>query len=173
MQFPNNEKKNPARTVALSGSLIALSLVFGYVERLIPLPVPIPGVKPGLANLVTLTGLFFLSPVQVFIILIARILLSGFLFGNLSAILYSLAGGILSFFVMLFVKQSKKTTGLGVSIAGGTAHNVGQFIVAAMVLNTKALIYYFAPLIIAGALCGALLGVIFLAVSKYLNGKTP
>ena len=171
MQFLNKEKNNPARTVALSGILIALALIFGYVERLIPMPVPVPGIKLGLANLVTLTGLFFLSPVQVFIILISRILLSGFLFGNLSAVLYSLAGGILSFFVMLLVKQSKKTTGLGVSIAGGTAHNVGQFIVASLVLNTKALIYYFAPLIIAGALCGAVLGGLNLAITKYLQGR--
>lgn len=87
--------------------LMALAMIFSYVEALIPINFGVPGIKLGIANLIVVIGLFFLPPAEVLMISIARILLMGYLFGNGMSILYSLAGGLLSFFVMLLLKKSK------------------------------------------------------------------
>ena len=91
MQSRSKGMLSPAAKTALSGLLVAIALIFSYIETLIPVIIPVPGAKIGLANLVTLTGLFFLQPAQVFLILIVRIILSGFMFGSFSTIIYSLA----------------------------------------------------------------------------------
>ena len=155
--------------VAQSGVLVALALVFSYVEHLIPIPIPVPGVKLGLANLVTLTGLFFLNPLQVFIVLVARIMLAGFMFGNLSTIIYSLAGGILSFLLMYVAIKLKLFTALGISLLGGVFHNVGQLCVACLVLKSTSLLAYLPALLLAGITAGALIGIVSKTVSAYVN----
>ena len=161
MRFPNDDnKKTPAKTVALCGVLTALALGFSYVEFLIPFAIPIPGAKLGLANLITLTGLYFLTPLQTLAILIARILLSGFMFGNLSTITYSLAGGLLSFFMMLIIKKTGLLSVTGVSIVGGVFHNIGQLLVACLILQNPAPVIYLPYLIIIGALAGGLMGLL-------------
>jgi len=161
-----NNKKAPADIVAQSGVLIALALVFSYVEHLIPIPTPVPGVKIGLANLVSLTGLFFLNPLQVFVILVARILLAGLMFGNLSTIIYSLAGGVVSFAVMYLVKKLKLFSALGISMLGGVFHNLAQLSVACIILNSTSLSVYLPILLIAGTLSGLLIGTVTELVSK-------
>ena len=170
--FQNNQShKSPAAKLAESGVLVALALIFSYIEHLIPMPIPVPGVKLGLANLVTLTGLFFLSPLQVLLIMITRILLAGFMFGNLSTILYSLAGGLLSFFIMIFAKRLKVFSPLGISILGGVFHNIGQLIIAMLVLKSTMLIAYLPPLIIIGTVSGTLIGIAGKALTKYMYRK--
>ncbi|MBO4678240.1 MAG: Gx transporter family protein [Lachnospiraceae bacterium] len=156
----NNNKKTPAGIVAQSGVLIALALVFSYVEHLIPIPTPVPGIKIGLANLVSLSGLFFLNPVQVFVILVARIMLAGLMFGNLSTIIYSLAGGIVSFAVMYLFKRLKLFSAPGISMLGGVFHNLAQLSVACIVLSSKSLLMYLPILIIAGTVSGLLIGTV-------------
>ncbi|MCR4727987.1 MAG: Gx transporter family protein [Lachnospiraceae bacterium] len=169
MLSPNKKTDNLTRKVALSGILTCLALVFSYVEHLIPIPFPVPGVKLGLANLVVLSGLYILSPVNVLLILTARVILAAFMFGNLSSLAFSLCGGILSFFVMLSLKRTLSFSKISVSIAGGAAHNLGQFAVAFFFLKSKALLIYLSPLILLGALSGALIGIICAAVSKYFK----
>ena len=93
--------------------LMALAMIFSYVEVLIPINLGVPGIKLGIANLVVVIGLFFLPAGEVLMISVARILLMGYLFGNGMSILYSLAGGLLSFLVMLLLKHIK-----GFSITG-------------------------------------------------------
>lgn len=110
--------------------LVALAMIFSYVESLIPINLGVPGIKLGVANLVTVTGLYILAPMEVFVVVILRVLLVGFMFGNGMSILYSLAGGILSFLVMLLLKRIKGFSMIGVSIAGGVSHNIGQIAVA-------------------------------------------
>ena len=161
-----NNKKTPAVLVAQSGVLIALALVFSYVEHLIPIPTPVPGIKIGLANLVSLTGLFFLNPVQVFVILVARIILAGLMFGNLSTIIYSLAGGVVSFIVMYMFKRLKLFSALGISMLGGVFHNLAQLCVACIILNSTSLLMYLPVLIIAGTVSGILIGTVTELVSK-------
>ena len=159
-QLQNNNKKTPAVMVAQSGVLIALALVFSYVEHLIPIPTPVPGVKIGLANLVSLSGLFFLNPLQAFVILVARIILAGLMFGNLSTIIYSLAGGVVSFVVMYVFKRLKLFSALGISMLGGVFHNLAQLTVACIIISSTSLLMYFPILIISGTVSGLLIGTV-------------
>ena len=157
------------KRVAYSSMLIALSMIFSYIELLIPISVGIPGVKLGLANLVVITGLYYLPATQVIIIGITRIVLSGFLFGSMSGILYSLAGGIFSFIVMLLLYKTKKLSIVGVSMSGGVCHNIGQILVAALVVENSAVLYYLPILLITGLVAGMVIGIIGRQVSKYMK----
>lgn len=149
-----------AKRVAKCGVLVALAFIFSYVEILIPFSVGIPGVKLGLANLVVLSCLFFISPAEVFLILVTRIFLSGFLFGNMAAIFYSLAGGILSFLGMILLKKTNAFSMIGVSILGGVLHNLGQLIVACFIVENPNLFFYLPILLVAGSISGLVIGII-------------
>ena len=116
-----------SRRVSSGAMLVALAMIFSYVESLIPINLGIPGIKLGVANL---------------------------------SILYSLAGGILSFLVMLLLKRIKGFSMIGISIAGGVSHNIGQIVVAMCVLENTKLIYYLPVLMIAGTVTGILIGVV-------------
>lgn len=149
-----------SRNVAAYGILIALAFILSYVESLITLPIPIPGIKIGLANLVVVTALFLMGPKQAFVLSMVRIILVGFTFGNLSTMMFSLGGGLLSWLLMAAAKQWKKFSVTGVSIIGGVGHNVGQILVAMRVVNSRALIYYLPFLIISGLITGAVIGLV-------------
>lgn len=140
--------------------LVALAMIFSYVESLIPINFGIPGVKLGIANLVTITGLYYMRTRDVLLIAVMRIMLSGFMFGNGMSILYSLAGGLLSFAVMASVKRTGAFSIAGVSLAGGIAHNVGQLAVAALVVENLRLMYYLPVLMISGTVTGLLIGAV-------------
>ena len=152
------KKKSSAQKVALYGVLIALAMVLSYVEMLIPLPVGIPGVKPGLANLVVFLALYTMTAREAFLISMVRILLVSITFGNGSAFLYSMAGGILSFLVMWICQKKDFLLPAGVSIAGGIAHNVGQLLMAAVILENGAVFTYFPVLLAAGCITGGIIG---------------
>lgn len=149
-----------ARKVAYLGLLVALAFVFSYVEFLIPVNIGIPGAKLGLANLAIIVALYTIGEWNAFLLSIVRIVLVGFTFGNLASMLYSLAGGSLSFFVMVLAKKTKRLSITGVSVLGGIFHNVGQIIVAILVLETKSLVYYLPVLIITGVVAGVVIGVL-------------
>ncbi|MCI6858833.1 MAG: Gx transporter family protein [Eubacterium sp.] len=149
-----------AKKTALYGMFLALALVAGYVEQLIPVNPGIPGVKLGLANIVTMILLYVLGLRASVIVSALRILLSGFLFGNGFAIIYSAAGAALSILVMTILKKTGKFSCVGVSVAGGVFHNVGQILVAMVVLETKALYYYLPILILSGLAAGILVGIL-------------
>lgn len=149
-----------SRKVAYSAILVALAMIFSYVEVLIPINFGIPGIKLGLANLVVVAGLYFLRPTEVLLVSVTRILLVGFLFGNGMSIIYSLAGGLLSFAAMMLLKKAKGFSVVGVSIAGGVAHNAGQILVAVCVVENMKLFYYFPALLVAGVITGTLIGIV-------------
>lgn len=155
--------------LAQLGLLTALAMIASYIELLIPIPIGIPGVKLGLANLMTVWALYALGPLDALAVNGTRILLSGFLFGNLSMILYSLAGAAMSFVCMYLAKKSGAFTILGVSIVGGVTHNVGQLLVAMAVLETKSLIYYGPVLLAAGLVTGAVIGILAGEVEKRVH----
>ncbi len=161
-------KQSKAKTAALYGLLIALSFTLSYLEHLLPLPVGIPGVKLGLANLVVVTALYLLGAKKAFPVAVVRILLAGLAFGNAFSLLYSLAGGLLSFFVMLLGKRTKLSP-VGVSVAGGVSHNVGQIAVAAAVMRTARIVYYLPVLLGAGLGTGLLIGLIAAPVIRRLK----
>lgn len=147
-----------SKRVAKCGLLIALAMVFSYVEVLIPFNFGIPGIKLGLANLIVVVGFYSMKTTDVIAVSIVRIFLSGLLFGNLMSILYSLSGGILSIIVMLLLKRLHRFSIVGVSIAGGVFHNIGQIIVAMLILENFAVAVYLPPLLIAGTITGMLIG---------------
>ena len=129
----------------------AFALIASYIESLIPFYFGIPGVKLGLTNAVIVLVLYLMGTKEALAVSFARILLAGFLFGNLYSILYSLAGGMLSFLVMVLLKRWKRFSVVGVSMAGGVFHNVGQILVAMAVVENVSLAYYMPPLLISGA----------------------
>ena len=124
------------RKIAYLGVFLALALILSYVESLIPFYFGIPGVKLGLTNLIVVVMLYCTGTKEAFGVSVARILLAGFLFGNLFSILYSLAGGVLSFIVMCLLKKTGRFHVISVSVTGGISHNIGQLIAAAFVVET-------------------------------------
>ena len=139
------------RKVAIFGVFTALALIFSYVELLIPINFGIPGAKLGLANLMTVLVLYKMGIKEALALSVTRIILSGFMFGNLFGILYSLSGGLLS-------------------IGGGTAHNIGQLLVAMVVVQTYQVGYYLPVLLVAGEVTGLLIGLVAKEVLKRIQG---
>lgn len=152
-------KNSKAKKIALYGMMVALAFAFSYLESLIPFNFGIPGVKLGLANIVVVVALYTMKSGEAFTIAIFRIILAGLTFGNVYSLLYSLCGGILSFAIMYFVKKTKLSI-IGVSMLGGVCHNIGQLIVAAIVMQTARIVYYIPVLLIAGLVTGFLMGLI-------------
>ncbi len=136
-----------------------MALICSYVESLIPFYFGVPGVKLGLANLVVVLLLYAMGAKEALTVSVLRIVLAGFLFGNMFSIWYSLAGGLLSFFVMWLLKKCGKFGVLPISVSGGIFHNVGQLIVAAIVVENYNVFYYMPILLVAGLVTGALIGV--------------
>lgn len=161
--------KSPAVRVAWYGVLIALAMVLSYVETLIPVTIGIPGVKLGLANLVVFLALYEMGTADAFAISLLRILLVSMTFGNMAALMYSAAGGLLSFLVMWLCKKSGYLLPVAVSVAGGIAHNIGQLVVAALVLENAAVFSYLPVLLAAGAITGAVIGILGGLAEKRLN----
>lgn len=146
--------------VAYFGVFTALALIFSYVETLIPVNLGIPGVKLGLANLIIVVALCKMRLSEAYLLSVVRVLLAGFIFGNYFSIIYSLAGGLLSLTVMALLKKWGGFSLQGISIAGGVFHNIGQLIVAAVVVETFSVTYYFPVLLVAGLLTGLVIGIV-------------
>ena len=125
---------------------------------MIPFDFGIPGIKLGLANLTVVILLYIAGWKEALAVDILRVILSGFIFGNMSMILYSLAGAAVSYIIMVIVHKTDRFSPMGVSLSGGVAHNIGQLIVAMLILGTSRIMYYLPVLIISGAVTGALLG---------------
>ncbi len=156
----NRKQKSISKTCAQLGMLLALALLCSYIESLIPFNFGVPGIKLGLTNIVVLLTMYLMGLKEAFLVSIARIILAGLLFGNMFAIVYSLAGGILSFLVMAFLKNVMKLNILSVSGAGGVFHNLGQLMVAALVIENMNLLYYMSVLFFAGLVTGLLIGLV-------------
>ena len=144
---------------AYFGVFTALALILSYIESLIPIHFGIPGAKLGLANLIIVIVLYRTGWRDALLLSVVRIVLSGFIFGNLFAVVYSLAGGILSLAVMALLKKSGAFSVVGVSLAGGVCHNLGQLTVAMIVVETYQVEYYFPMLLIAGMATGTVIGI--------------
>lgn len=152
--------RSGAGTVALYGLLIALAFIFSYVEALIPLPVPIPGIKLGLANLVNVVGLYTVGAAGTMAVGLLRIVMVGFTFSNPGSMLYALAGGVLSLAVMALAKKMGWFEKTGVSILGGVFHNIGQLSMAAWITKTAGVFTYLPVLMVAGIITGGVIGVL-------------
>lgn len=160
-----------SKKIALYGLFIALAFIFSYIESLFPIPFPVPGIKLGLANLVVIIAIYGIGIKEAFVLSMVRILLVGFTFRDPSTLLFSFAGGVLSWLTMVIFKKLKLFSMVGVSIIGGIAHNIGQIIVAIMYVNNTSLVYYLPFLMIAGVVSGTLIGILGALILKRL-GKT-
>lgn len=149
-----------SKRIALISLCIALAFTLSFLESLIPINLGIPGVKIGLANLVVLAALYMLPKRDAFFISMVRILISGLIFSGAFSLLYSFTGGILSFAVMMIAQKNKHLSIIGVSVLGAAVHNVGQIIVAALVMQTYRIVYYLPVLLLSGAASGILVGLI-------------
>ena len=159
------------RKIARMGLLVALSMILSYVESLIPAFVAVPGVKVGLANIVVIFALYTLGPIEALIVSLLRVILSSFLFGSVLSLLYSLSGALLSLGGMILMKKLKIFSTNVVSVTGGVLHNVGQILVACLVLETDVLLYYLPVLILSGVITGAVIGIIASLVIKRLENN--
>ena len=150
--------------------LLCLALILAYVESLIPFGFGIPGIKLGLPNLVVLVLMYLGMPIEAICVSVLRIILAGFMFGNLSSIIYSLAGGVLSFLVMLFLKNLDVLTIRGVSVSGGLTHNIGQLIIAGLVVSNFGIVEFYLPyLLISGIITGLIIGLVAGLVLPYIK----
>ena len=155
----NRAGRNAASVAALYGLLIALAMVFSFIESLFPAPALAPGVKLGLANLVTVSGLYLIGIPGTVCVTLMRVVLVGLSFGNPYSMVYGLSGSLLSLIVMASVRRLRLFSILGVSVLGGIAHNVGQTAFAAVIVGTPELFYYLPALLMAGCISGALIGI--------------
>lgn len=152
-----NEKKTTK--IAFLGMFITLALIASYVESLVPFYFGAPGIKLGLANLITVVLLYRSGWKDAAIVSVLRIALSGILFGNVFSILYSFCGAFLSLFAMCLLKRLKGFSVLGISMAGGVLHNLGQLLAAIYLMENGNIMYYFPVLMVAGLLTGTLIGI--------------
>ena len=156
--------------LAKVGLLVAAAFVLSYIEAMLPLSFGVPGIKAGLSNIVVVFCLYEASFRETFGIALVRILLVGLTFGNLSMMMYSLAGGLLSLAVMALLKRCGRFSIYGVSIAGGVCHNIGQIAVAVAVLQQGMLFYYLPFLLPAGCIAGGCVGFLAAVLVKRLHG---
>lgn len=158
-----------SRKIALYGLLIALAFIFSYIESLIPMPFAVPGIKLGLANLVVIIALFGIGVKEAFVLSMVRILLVGFTFRDPSTLMFSFAGGILSWLSMTLALRLKLFSMVGISIIGGITHNIGQIIMAIIYVKNPSLIYYLPFLLTAGVVSGTLIGLLGALTIKRLK----
>lgn len=150
---------NKSKTTALLGVCVALAMVLAYIEVIIP-PIfsAIPGIKMGLPNIIIVFLLYRRGPIFAAIVSFLRIVLVSLLFSNFVALMYSLAGGILSLIIMIILRKLHFLSAVGVSVAGGVTHNIGQILMAMLLLETAELGYYLAVLTVTGTISGILIG---------------
>ena len=159
--------RKKTKKIAFLGLSVALALILSYVESLLPpLSAAVPGIKMGLPNIVIIFLLYRLSGKEAFGVSIVRIFLNFMLFGNPMTVAYSVAGAILSLCVMALMKRIDLFSTVGVSIAGGIFHNLGQIIVAGIVLENQNVWYYFPMLFFTGILAGAIIGILGSSICK-------
>lgn len=163
--------KTTTRQLTLCAMLTALALALSWVERFLPLSllIPLPGIKLGLVNIVTLFALYALGPAQALLILLCRCTLGALFAGNLNALIYSLFGGVAAMLTMILLQKGKRLSVYGVSLGGAAAHNCGQVAAAVWTLGTAAPLSYLPVLLgvslVSGTLTGFLSSLLFQAMA--------
>lgn len=166
-----NKKSFSAKRIAMLGIFTALALVFSYIETFIKIDFAVPGIKIGLANIVTIIVLYSFGICDAVIVSVLRIFLSALLFGNVMVLVYSLAGAALSIIVMWVISQIKFFSVTGISILGGVAHNMGQLIAACLIIKNQNVLIYAPVLIASGTIAGILVGLAASLIIKTVGGQ--
>ena len=152
--------------------MVTLALIFSYVEAIIPYNPGIPGVKLGVANIVTVIALYKFGWKDAAAVSVIRILIAGLLFNGVFGALYSLAGAIVSFVGMLLLRKTGLFSVTGVSMAGGVLHNVGQLLMAAAIIEDMRIFFYFPVLLFSGLISGIAIGVAATIMLRVLGYRT-
>ena len=147
------------RKLSVSAVLTALALILSFVESQIPVFLPLPGAKVGLANIVTLFALYRLGIGYAVAVQAVRVSLSSILFGSFASFVYALSGAALSLCLMILVRLLPRISKITVSIVGGVSHNIAQIAAASLMLGTNAVAYYLPFLLITGTVAGTVIGV--------------
>lgn len=152
--------------------MVTLALIFSYVEAIIPYNPGIPGVKLGVANIVTVIALYKFGWKDAAAVSVIRILIAGLLFNGVFGALYSLAGAVVSFVGMLLLRKTGLFSVTGVSMAGGVLHNVGQLLMAAAIIEDMRIFFYFPVLLFSGLISGIAIGVAATIMLRVLGYRT-
>lgn len=153
-------RDNPARRLVRCGLLCAIALTIFLVEAQFPAPIPLPGIKLGLSNIVTVCAMFLFGPGDALLILLGRIFLGSVFSGQMMTLLYSLCGGMLSYLSLLALRRVAGMKFLWLASAlAGICHNVGQLLAAAVVVKSWVVLAYLPYLILAGAAAGLFTGI--------------
>lgn len=176
MQFQTNKKHSStsvhsSKTIATTSMFATLALIFSYIEAILPFSLGIPGVKLGLANFVIIVALYKMNFKYAFFINLIRITISGLLFSGVFGMFYSLSGGLLSLLIMYLLKRTQMFSMVGVSMAGGVAHNLGQLLTASLIVSNFKMFFYFPVLMFSGLLTGILIGILSYIISDKIPKK--
>ena len=154
------------KKIALCGVLTALAMIFSYIESVIPVPIPVPGIKLGVANIAVITILYVLGVKEAIVINLLRIVLTSLLFGNVNSFLFSISGAALSLTIMIIMKKLDFFSCIVVSLCGGVMNNIGQIIAAVFIMGSEAIVFYLPVLIVSGVFTGVVIGVVSGIVAK-------
>ena len=153
------KKKNNTRRLTALALTVSFALILSFIESRIPAFVAIPGVKVGLANIAVIFTLYKFGIAPAAAVAGVRVTLMSFLFGTPITFLYSVAGSVLSFAAMILLKKLTPVSEVVVSVAGGIMHNIGQIIMASIVLGTNVVAYYLPFLLLSGTIAGIAVGI--------------
>ncbi len=148
------------KKIAVLALAIALAMILSFVESQIPAFVAIPGVKIGLANIAVVFVLYKLGWKEAVLISLVRVFMVSVLFGTAVSLFYSVAGAVLSLTGMVLLKKTGLFSTVAVSVTGGVLHNVGQILMACLLLETNVIVYYLPFLILSGVIAGVVIGVV-------------
>ena len=148
------------KKIAVLALAIALAMILSFVESQIPAFVAIPGVKVGLANIAVVFVLYKLGWKEAVLISLVRVFMVSVLFGTAVSLFYSVAGAVLSLTGMVLLKKTGLFSTVAVSVTGGVLHNVGQILMACLLLETNVIVYYLPFLILSGVIAGVVIGVV-------------
>ena len=157
------------KRIAILGVIIAFAAILSYIEAIISIGMFIPGVKLGLANIAVVICFYLYGYKEALMVNVVRIIIVGLLFGNMFSISFSISGALVSYIVMVLLKKTDIFSPIGISVAGGVAHNVGQILIASLIIESYSVIYYLPILMIAGIVCGLIIGFISILVIKYMK----
>ena len=164
-----SRRDSSARFVARIGLMASLALIFSYVEAIIPYNPGVPGIKLGIANIVTVIALYKFGKKDAVCVSVIRIVIAGFLFNGLFGMLYSLAGAAVSLAGMIGLKKTGLFSVVGVSMAAGVLHNLGQLLVAAALIEDLRIFFYFPVLLFSGIAAGILVGITSAMILRILK----
>ena len=158
-----------SKKIAYIGIFAGIAIAAGIFERGLPAIVPVPGIKLGLANIAVIIALYTLGEKTAIAVSLIRIFIIGFLFSGPMGIIYSLSGGVLSFFAMLLAAKSQIFGVIGVSVLGAFFHSLGQIAIAALLIQSAGIFSYMAILGVSSAVTGAVMGLISGVTLKHLQ----